>query len=100
MLSRIIEWLRRLLAGLGRRDGVAEPERRSADGEFSPPEEDDRRAYPPEKGFGMAIRNALDNMDPEVWPPDSYRVSITLRADISVTNPGQIDTYRANLTET
>ena len=47
MLSRIIEWLRRLLARLGGSEDVDEIRRR-AEGEFSPAEEgEEARRYPP-----------------------------------------------------
>ena len=100
MLSRIIEWLRRLLAGLGGSEDVDEIRRR-AEGEFSPAEEgEEARRYPPEKGFAKAIQNALDNVNHEEWPVgETYRVSVALKADMSVVNPGQIDTYRAVITE-
>jgi hypothetical protein len=97
MLRRIIEWLRRLLARLKGRNDVVDPTGRTADGEFSPPEPE-RREYPPERGFGQAIQNALDNMSKKGWEPGPYeRVSLKLTADVTVTNPGQIDTYRARI---
>lgn len=91
-VKRIIEWLRHIVARLRRRYVVAEPTRKPAEGEFSPGREE-AKDFPPEEGFARAINDALDKID---WPPDTYpRVSVTLKADVTVTNPGQIDTYRA-----
>jgi hypothetical protein len=96
-VKRIIEWLRHIVARPRRRYVVAEPTRRPAEGEFSP-DEDARREFPPEQGFGRAIRDALDKFDPEEWPPDTYeRLPVKLTADVTITNPGQIDTYRASI---
>jgi hypothetical protein len=48
-------------------------------------------------GFDKALENALGQLSRQ-WGAGSYdNVRVEYRADISVTNPGSVDTYRVYL---
>ena len=97
MLSQLIGFLKRLLArlGFGPANGggnVDEPRERSVTGTFDPGP--GMKDIPPFEGFNKAIENGVELIATE-WGPGTFNVNVKLEATVSVTNPGQIDSYRA-----
>lgn len=82
---------------------MEEPYRRKVTGSFKP-DEDQIGTMPPEEGFGLAIKDALDKIadgydDNPGWGPGPFEVRMTFEATVKVVNPGQIGDYRVNVSE-
>jgi hypothetical protein len=54
---------------------------------------------PHSRAFDIAFQQALDEItqDSSGFAPGQYTVNVTFQADITVTNPGRVDSYVVNI---